>query len=692
MRNIFLFLLFFLLTGELLADQIIPKYDYKIVAQTGITVINGELLTDIYTPALNNNGQIAFPATRKIHNYTTGGDGKGYGIYIDDKAIVLDDGNTRIDDIPVSPMGYVSINDSGNIAYMARHDGCGYNGSGLFIDKSLSVCSYSKIDDIDVGDIKEIILTNFNKPIFIGDYHLFTPDAVLVKKDVFGFDMNSKGQFIVYEPYTKQIISIDNKEPEYVSLFEDKIKFPKIIDNIYVSISLEGNYNGSLFLRTINKRGVAAGFGNQIKFDTKYYAYNYNNIVATQNNIVAYGGQTVGNCTFEFGDYHSSTFQAVQINNNDQIAFLAACSDGSKAIILATPNNLSPAQKLHSVLLLHGMNSDLNTWDKLVKANSGFDSHCYDPRAADFNSVDPVANSEGVHCFRINFGTLDNLATAPKGLGNKTCVSKSGCKGDYSTFEMLGKEVESAIKNIVTKLGTDTEIILLGHSRGGLAARTFLQSSSPEKNSVVGLITTGTPHAGSPLGRYYFYLNDHCVPESKHINKFDSCSVDWNFVNSYWIKGAGALDLKAPTVGFLAEESTDFIKDNPYAIKQLNSDISKSPSIKYAQLFYSGIDFGCLGGVSDTGCGYNIFNPLGTPIPSENGLMAATKHRPRKSLDGDGIVLKSSQQISELTGFPFPASIQSIGDGKRVHIAEPSDIPRLSKALNNMYKSLGWVP
>jgi hypothetical protein len=41
-------------------------------------------------------------------------------------------------------------------------------------------------------------------------------------------------------------------------------------------------------------------------------------------------------------------------------------------------------------------------------------------------------------------------------------------------------------------LGNHTEIVLLGHSRDGLAARSFMQGGYENKNSVLSMITTGT--------------------------------------------------------------------------------------------------------------------------------------------------------------------------------------------------------
>jgi alpha-beta hydrolase superfamily lysophospholipase len=54
-------------------------------------------------------------------------------------------------------------------------------------------------------------------------------------------------------------------------------------------------------------------------------------------------------------------------------------------------------------------------------------------------------------------------------LDNISCDVDIGCQGDYSSFSQLGQEVNNAITTIKKYLGNHTEIVLLGHSRGGLA-------------------------------------------------------------------------------------------------------------------------------------------------------------------------------------------------------------------------------
>jgi pimeloyl-ACP methyl ester carboxylesterase len=344
-----------------------------------------------------------------------------------------------------------------------------------------------------------------------------------------------------------------------------------------------------------------------------------------------------------------------------------------------------PVKPAKVVLLLHGMNSDLTTWNKLVANNAGFDGSCGNTKAPDFLKAPIQPNSEGVYCMRFNFGGFDRTATAPKGLDKKICSEVGGCKGDYSTFESLGREVASAIGRIRARLGAQVQIVLLGHSRGGLAARVLLQGTEPFKNNVVGLITTGTPHAGTPLGRYYDYMAKSCLPESRYSGFFDfrDCADDWDFVNQ--IKNLGSLDLKAPTIGFLSEVSL--------AINALNTKVSAVPNIQITQLSYNDIKFGCLRGDlpplnSEKGCGYDIFGKIIRYKPSSVGLNAVLNGRARDALKGDGIVPITSQKMTKLNAWKPP--VKDYSKLSRVHVVETGQIFDLTTALANMYQRLGW--
>lgn len=335
------------------------------------------------------------------------------------------------------------------------------------------------------------------------------------------------------------------------------------------------------------------------------------------------------------------------------------------------------------VLLLHGLSSTLTTWNRLVDNRAGFDRRCSNTGTTRFLKQKLKPNSEGVYCMRFNFGRLDRIKTAPRGLDNAHCSKSGGCAGSYSTFETLGTEISTAINRIKRRLGDNTQIVLLGHSSGGVAARAFLQSNDANKQNVVGLITTGTPHSGTPLGRYYDYMALNCLPESSYdsIFNFSNCARNWRFTKVI-LKEVGDIDLKAPGINFLSDASPQ--------ITELNNNIGNLPNILFSEVTYDRINFGCLGNSltnRERGCGYNIFNEI--VRPSNNALIFVLNGRPRTALRGDGIVPIFNQKMSNLPGWNLP--IRAFNKNSRVHIEESKQVRDLSIALTNIYRRLGWL-
>jgi pimeloyl-ACP methyl ester carboxylesterase len=335
------------------------------------------------------------------------------------------------------------------------------------------------------------------------------------------------------------------------------------------------------------------------------------------------------------------------------------------------------------VLLLHGLSSNLTTWNKLVDNRVGFDRRCGNTGNAKFFKQKVRPNSEGIYCMRFNFGRLDRISTAPKGLDNATCSRSGGCAGSYSTFETLGTEIDTAISRIKRRLGDNTQIVFLAHSSGGIAARAFLQSNRANRQNVVGLITTGTPHSGTPLGRYFNYMSQNCLPESSYdsLFNFSNCARDWRFTKKV-LKKIGDIDLRAPGINFLS--------DNSPQIRELNNTIGNLPNILFTEITYDRINFGCLGKSltnRESGCGYNIFNEV--IRPSNNGLNFVLNGRSRAELRGDGIVPIFNQKMSNLKGWSLP--IISYNRNSRVHIEESKQVRDLSIALANIYRRLGWL-
>jgi pimeloyl-ACP methyl ester carboxylesterase len=365
-----------------------------------------------------------------------------------------------------------------------------------------------------------------------------------------------------------------------------------------------------------------------------------------------------------------------------------------------------------AVLLLHGMNSAPDTWNTLV-------SNRWSGKCADiYGGVAPAPSAEqprdglGAVCYRLRFGRYDT--TGFTGLENRRCSgATSGCKGDftaiYSTGNDLGVEVFAAVRAILWRLGSDTQVVLLGHSRGGLAARAFLQRpvSSAERRAVVGLVTTGTPHRGSPLGRIYPYLRDNCLyptgnPNGKRINLSNcpagkswaecyACEDDWEAVD--WLmkdRAAGffskdPLDLRKRTIDFLATDSEQ--------IRNLNKATALTnlpPRLSVVQLRYADQ---YLGHLHPT---YSAWDGFGAdPFPqfskrSRNYALcnnASTCNLTEKNSQfyGDGIVPRDWQGIPGLGNVPgLAARVLITISGGIYHINEPKQVQNIATALSRV--------
>ncbi|TAN64579.1 MAG: DUF1566 domain-containing protein [Methylobacter sp.] len=327
------------------------------------------------------------------------------------------------------------------------------------------------------------------------------------------------------------------------------------------------------------------------------------------------------------------------------------------------------------VLFLHGMNSNIFTWNNIV--SQYFANQC--PGIYDGNiNLKATANAQNTYCYRITFGAYD-AASPDKGLEDAWSYGESNgyhSAGDYSTFDQLGSEVDSAITAIKKQLPT-AKILLVGHNRGGLAARAFLQQplSSENKNSVVGLITTGTPHNGTPIGRIYDYIQTNLLNADGTRKTTSILDVNDDWISEDW----QAIDLLNGKIGFFGyhidarRPVMGFLADNSLMIKALNDSKANLPAIKYGRLIYSKLALG------DLHKFYSLFDDVGNAgghqVSSHaeayiKGTLADGKTpKPSNSFMGDGIVPRASQ--GALTD--NAASIINAKDTVR-HINEPGRV------------------
>ncbi len=339
----------------------------------------------------------------------------------------------------------------------------------------------------------------------------------------------------------------------------------------------------------------------------------------------------------------------------------------------------------HAVLLLHGLASDHTTWDSFV--NHKFFGKC--ATISTNGSINqPHRYTDDGYCFRLDFGKYDTTSGLKNLLG-EPCKPEEGCKGDYSTFYTLGKEVSEAVGMILDKIGSDTDIILVGHSRGGIAASEYLGNNFPNRDKVISMITTGTPFLGSPLGKVYNYLQTNCTRGPSIFNT-GTCRTDWSARMT--LKTLGGLDVAAPSVGFLEQGINGYGK--------LINELQRGKRY-YHNLVYKGVKLGDLF-VS----GSIVYNPFpsiqsfGSSIVGNFSTMAErfmvgnSPLAKAKELHGDGIVPYRNQDMSNLygvyiTGFGFTHSSPFYSSNNAVtyfneniiHIDEPKRVYHLSNVL-----------
>lgn len=343
------------------------------------------------------------------------------------------------------------------------------------------------------------------------------------------------------------------------------------------------------------------------------------------------------------------------------------------------------AQQSKVVLLLHGLNSGPDTWDSFARAR--WAGICPIIRDGVLEAViGNRADADGIYCYRVRFGTQDSRGTA--GLLNTRCSDTTvGCSGDYTRIFTntgtgdLGEEVRQAVGRVISdqknRLGqsVDVRVALLGHSRGGLAARAFLQRPQPgtEHTAISALLTTGTPHKGSPIGRLYHYLGEYC-----DANLSVACTTDRTLA----LSTSPAIDLRRPTISYLRPESAD--------IQALEQTESRLGSLKTVTQTYQGKAIGHLAfslyvweipGRWDN----NVFSEasMNFALCGNYSTAPCNKNPAHSDFQGDGIVPYRSQRgLTDRAGLAHPTD----PTGTVFHVGETDR----NSDLNKLIKEVRW--
>ena len=339
------------------------------------------------------------------------------------------------------------------------------------------------------------------------------------------------------------------------------------------------------------------------------------------------------------------------------------------------------------VLLLHGMNSDPTTWNSLIQDKwSGRCAVIYGGRIEDTSTP---SGTEA--CYSVRFGSIDASSKLVGIESDVTCSNIStGCRGDFTKiFDMtagvdLGSEVAQAISAIRKRFGDNIKILLIGHSRGGLSARAALQApkSNPDLISVIGLITTGTPHEGSPMGKIYRYLADNCIDSNKSRIKTGDCKDDWQAADTLKTSSVmkAYLDLRKPTIDFLSPLSSD-IKN----LKATKATLT-ARQIQVKKIAYNGMYLGHLGSgysawANNWPHGFDQFSNRSKKFALCDSLTVCTKTEFDTEFLGDGIVPFSSQSSADAGG-----TTNRFSSGDVYHTGEPGRLADIKEAMG----SISW--
>jgi PKD repeat protein/pimeloyl-ACP methyl ester carboxylesterase len=195
-------------------------------------------------------------------------------------------------------------------------------------------------------------------------------------------------------------------------------------------------------------------------------------------------------------------------------ANLICVSDGQNCTVLTITDFIAPGQRQNlPMIFVHGLNDNSNTWnDFLVYIERELGWRYGGRMDYNLNLDNDQSTSDGTFRSFVNpdlltLGDFYTLNFDVNAFGN-LFVSDDGVffndfRSNQSAIVKQGLAVSDAIREVLVRTGAE-EVILVGHSMGGLAAREYLQN--PENwqpdggHHVAKLLTIGTPHGGSNLG------------------------------------------------------------------------------------------------------------------------------------------------------------------------------------------------
>jgi HEAT repeat protein/pimeloyl-ACP methyl ester carboxylesterase len=316
-----------------------------------------------------------------------------------------------------------------------------------------------------------------------------------------------------------------------------------------------------------------------------------------------------------------------------------------------SPSSVTTATyTIAAVLFLHGLNSDASAWDDMAKELKKYGGTCHE--------LSPAGSVPAASCFTYTFEDYEwNGEFWPN--------------GDNATYTQLRVEVANLVNRIVAK-NAPKLLIIVGHSRGGLAARAYLQSIEGRRPPTkLALLTIGTPHRGSPLARVKWWMDTHNYKKS---------DAGWLF----WF-------LFSPSTGYMATTPSNPTPVPAPELATLNRGMSglNSCCVAYGEIVSSSLrlgenlvgDFDFLDGV------------LTSPAAFLPGKYSELRDFVLQNLpDGwrnntDGVVPLESQKLGALSGFSRTSGMAQKTLSKVSHTDETGEVAHIRSMLEKLASS-----
>jgi pimeloyl-ACP methyl ester carboxylesterase len=209
------------------------------------------------------------------------------------------------------------------------------------------------------------------------------------------------------------------------------------------------------------------------------------------------------------------------------------------------------------IIFIHGLGMDKNFWVKTSEVMIAFGLLPLDITCRQEPDVLSCKKKWKFHIKRFTAGIKKNVETSFNDFEreNYPLVTWSQSK-PFGGIDIAVNEFEKVLQ---VALGlSESYVILVGHSRGGLIARKYLEKAYNERVKM--LITIGTPHHGSNIARWFKFFPKigrviGKVCKFTHINS--------KFLNQF-VESQGILELM-PTSGLISS-----LRPIPAPIKHIN--------------------------------------------------------------------------------------------------------------------------